>query len=120
MINYSNHSTSHISKSRFTSHISHIEAHISHLRGIYHITHLTSFFGQKLTSHSHFFIISHISKSLSPLPDMSKITQISVIESEFHGIAVSCPCTIHCTQHLENCFLCYFLPTCVMICRVVF
>ena len=27
---------------------------------------------------------------------------------------------VHCTQHLSNCFLCYFLPTCVMICRVVF
>ena len=26
---------------------------------------------------------------------------------------------VHCTQHLSNCFLCYFLPTCVMICRVV-
>ena len=26
------------------------------------------FFGQNLTSNSHFFIISHISKSLSPLP----------------------------------------------------
>ena len=27
---------------------------------------------------------------------------------------------VHCTQHLSNCFLCYYLPTCVMICRVVF